>query len=75
MVAADLSVGVSAERLWILLEEITDEGSYIGTLVDDSLLVPDFAAGQRVLFEKYEISACRFQHAGADVQAETKVGR
>ena len=46
-VAADLCVGLSAERLWISLSEITDESRYIGTLVKDSLLVPDLTSARR----------------------------
>jgi hypothetical protein len=64
-----LKAGVSAERLWISLEEIRGGFRYVGRLIDDSLLAPEFAAGERLLVEEYELCACRFHHAGQTIEA------
>jgi hypothetical protein len=71
-VAAFLRGGTSGERLWISLEEIRNGSQYVGRLVNDSLLAPEFLAGERLLVEEFELCGCRFQHAGRNVDAIVK---
>jgi hypothetical protein len=74
-VAADVQIGSSAERLWMSLERIEDESRFVGTLVEDSLLLPDMSAGRRLLFEEYEVTGCRFRHHEQQVDATIALGK
>jgi hypothetical protein len=45
----------AAERMWVMLDAINEDGSYIGILDNDPFYIKDLVAGDRIIFRKENI--------------------